>query len=159
LQLAPTASTTATLAMGDALAVTLMEARDFRPESFARFHPGGSLGRRLLRMVEDEMVSDALPFVEGAAKVMEVVSVMTKSNLGIAIVRTGDGHGLVTDGDIRRVIEVHGQDAFGKSASEFMSHNPRIGTRVEDALALLERHKITSLLVVDHAGIVGVFKK
>ena len=162
LQLAPTASTTATLAMGDALAVTLMEARDFRPESFARFHPGGSLGRRLLRMVEDEMISDALPFVDPAAKVMEVVSVMTKSNLGIAIVRTGEGHGLVTDGDIRRVIEVHGQDAFGKSASEFMSRNPvttRIGTRVEDALALLERHKITSLLVVDHAGIVGVFKK
>jgi arabinose-5-phosphate isomerase len=93
---------------------------------------------------------------------MEVVSVMTKSNLGIAIVRTGEGHGLVTDGDIRRVIEVHGQDAFSKSASEFMSSNPvttRIGTRVEDALALLERHKITSLLVVDHAGIVGVFKK
>jgi len=162
LQLAPTASTTATLAMGDALAVTLMEARDFRPESFARFHPGGSLGRRLLRMVEDEMISDALPFVDPAAKVMEVVSVMTKSNLGIAIVRTGEGHGLVTDGDIRRVIEVHGQDAFSKSASEFMSSNPvttRIGTRVEDALALLERHKITSLLVVDHAGIVGVFKK
>src|SRR5471030_35462 len=162
LQLAPTASTTATLAMGDALAVTLMEARNFRPESFARFHPGGSLGRRLLRMVEDEMISDALPFVEPAAKVMEVVSVMTKSNLGIAIVRTGEGHGLVTDGDIRRVIEVHGQDAFSKSASEFMSSNPvttRIGTRVEDALALLERHKITSLLVVDHAGIVGVFKK
>lgn len=162
LQLAPTASTTATLAMGDALAITLMEARDFRPESFARFHPGGSLGRRLLRMVEDEMISDALPFVDPAAKVMEVVSVMTKSNLGIAIVRTGEGHGLVTDGDIRRVIEVHGQDAFSKSASEFMSRNPvttRIGTRVEDALALLERHKITSLLVVDHAGIVGVFKK
>ncbi|MFK4443128.1 arabinose-5-phosphate isomerase [Caballeronia udeis] len=162
LQLAPTASTTATLAMGDALAVTLMEARDFRPESFARFHPGGSLGRRLLRMVEDEMVSDALPFVDDTAKVMEVVSVMTRSNLGIAIVRAGEGHGLVTDGDIRRVIEIHGQDAFGKSASEFMSRNPvtaRIGTRVEDALALLERHKITSLLVVDHAGIVGVFKK
>jgi arabinose-5-phosphate isomerase len=162
LQLAPTASTTATLAMGDALAVTLMEARDFRPESFARFHPGGSLGRRLLRMVEDEMVSDALPFVDDTARVMEVLSVMTKSNLGIAIVRVGEGHGLVTDGDIRRVIEVHGQDAFSKSASEFMSRNPvttRIGTRVEDALALLERHNITSLLVVDHAGIVGVFKK
>jgi arabinose-5-phosphate isomerase len=162
LQLAPTASTTATLAMGDALAVTLMEARDFRPESFARFHPGGSLGRRLLRMVEDEMISTALPFVDPAAKVMEVVAVMTKSNLGIAIVKTGEGHGLVTDGDIRRVIEVHGQDAFSKSASEFMSRNPvtaRIGTRVEDALALLERHKITSLLVVDRSGIVGVFKK
>jgi arabinose-5-phosphate isomerase len=162
LQLAPTASTTATLAMGDALAVTLMEARDFRPESFARFHPGGSLGRRLLRMVEDEMVSGALPFVDSTAKVMEIVSVMTKSKLGIAIVRGAEAHGLVTDGDIRRLIEVHGQDAFNKSASEFMSRHPvttQIGTRVEDALALLERHKITSLLVVDHGGIVGVFKK
>lgn len=162
LQLAPTASTTAALAMGDALAVTLMETRDFRPESFARFHPGGSLGRRLLRMVEDEMVSDDLPLVDGAAKVMDVLSVMTKSKLGLAIVRYQDGDGLITDGDIRRLLEEHGQEAFGKSASEFMSRNPivvQVGTRVEDALGLLERCKITSLLVADHSGIVGIFKK
>lgn len=162
LQLAPTASTTATLAMGDALAVTLMEARDFKPENFARFHPGGSLGRRLLRMVEDEMVSDNLPFINGAAKVMEVLSVMTKSKLGLAIVRNEAGDGLITDGDVRRLLEEHEETAFEKSATEFMSRDPvvvQVGTRVEDALVLLERHRITSLLVVDHSGIVGVFKK
>ncbi|MBP0596233.1 KpsF/GutQ family sugar-phosphate isomerase [Paraburkholderia sp. LEh10] len=162
LQLAPTASTTATLAMGDALAVTLMEARDFKPENFARFHPGGSLGRRLLRMVEDEMVSDNLPFIDGAAKVMEVLSVMTKSKLGLAIVRNEAGDGLITDGDVRRLLEEHQETAFEKSATEFMSRDPvvvHVGTRVEDALVLLERHRITSLLVVDHSGIVGVFKK
>ncbi|SKD05479.1 KpsF/GutQ family protein [Burkholderia sp. CF099] len=162
LQLAPTASTTAALAMGDALAVTLMEARDFKPENFARFHPGGSLGRRLLRMVEDEMVSNNLPFVDGAAKVMEVLSVMTKSKLGLAIVRNEAGDGLITDGDVRRLLEEHEATAFEKSATEFMSRDPvvvQVGTRVEDALVLLERHRITSLLVVDHSGIVGIFKK
>ncbi|BEU28325.1 KpsF/GutQ family sugar-phosphate isomerase [Paraburkholderia sp. 22B1P] len=162
LQLAPTASTTAALAMGDALAVTLMEARDFKPENFARFHPGGSLGRRLLRMVEDEMVSNNLPFVDGAAKVMEVLSVMTKSKLGLAIVRNEAGDGLITDGDVRRLLEEHEETAFEKSATEFMSRDPvvvQVGTRVEDALVLLERHRITSLLVVDHSGIVGIFKK
>ena len=151
-----------TLAMGDALAVTLMEARDFKPENFARFHPGGSLGRRLLRMVEDEMVSDNLPFIDGAAKVMEVLSVMTKSKLGLAIVRNEAGDGLITDGDVRRLLEEHEETAFEKSATEFMSRDPvvvQVGTRVEDALVLLERHRITSLLVVDHSGIVGVFKK
>ncbi|AFT90125.1 KpsF/GutQ family sugar-phosphate isomerase [Paraburkholderia phenoliruptrix] len=162
LQLAPTASTTAALAMGDALAVTLMEARDFKPENFARFHPGGSLGRRLLRMVEDEMVSDNLPFIDGAAKVMEVLSVMTKSKLGLAIVRSEAGDGLITDGDVRRLLEEHEETAFEKSATEFMSRDPvvvQVGTRVEDALVLLERHGITSLVVVDHSGIVGIFKK
>ncbi|RKT10521.1 arabinose-5-phosphate isomerase [Paraburkholderia sp. RAU2J] len=162
LQLAPTASTTAALAMGDALAVTLMEARDFKPENFARFHPGGSLGRRLLSMVEDEMVSNNLPFVDGTAKVMEVLSVMTKSKLGLAIVRNEAGDGLITDGDVRRLLEEHEETAFEKSATEFMSRDPvvvQIGTRVEDALVLLERHRITSLVVVDHTGIVGIFKK
>lgn len=162
LQLAPTASTTAALAMGDALAVTLMEARNFKPENFARFHPGGSLGRRLLRMVEDEMVSDNLPFIDGAAKVMEVLSVMTKSKLGLAIVRNEAGDGIITDGDVRRLLEEHEETAFEKSATEFMSREPvvvQVGTRVEDALVLLERHRITSLLVVDHSGIVGIFKK
>ncbi|CAG9262814.1 KpsF/GutQ family sugar-phosphate isomerase [Paraburkholderia caribensis] len=162
LQLAPTASTTAALAMGDALAVTLMEARDFKPENFARFHPGGSLGRRLLRMVEDEMVSDNLPFIDGAANVMEVLSVMTKGKLGLAIVRNEAGDGLITDGDVRRLLEEHEETAFEKSATEFMSRDPvvvQVGTRVEDALVLLERHRITSLLVVDHSGIVGIFKK
>ena len=162
LQLAPTSSTTATLAMGDALAVTLMKARDFKPENFARFHPGGSLGRRLLSKVEDEMVKTNLPLVSADAKVLDVIHAMTRGSLGLAIVRHSDGWGLITDGDIRRAIERHSEAVFGKSAAELMSSDPTIvplGTRVEDALMLMDSRRITSLLVFDNEQIVGVFKK
>ena len=162
LQLAPTSSTTATLAMGDALAVTLMKARDFKPENFARFHPGGSLGRRLLSKVEDEMVKTNLPLVSADAKVLDVIHAMTRGSLGLAIVRHSDGWGLITDGDIRRAIERHSEAVFGKSAAELMSRDPAIvplGTRVEDALMLMDSRRITSLLVFDNEQIVGVFKK
>lgn len=162
LQLAPTSSTTATLAMGDALAVTLMKARDFKPENFARFHPGGSLGRRLLSRVEDEMVSDQLPLVEADAKVLDVIHAMTRGSLGLAVVTSHKGYGLITDGDIRRAIECHGPQVFEKCAADFMTREPAhvgIGTRVEDALALMESRHITSLLVFDDERLAGVFKK
>ena len=162
LQLAPTSSTTATLAMGDALAVTLMEAKSFKPENFARFHPGGSLGRRLLSFVEDEMKSSNLPFVQEDASVLDVIREMTKASLGLAIVNTIKGVGVVTDGDIRRAVEAHGQDIFGKKAVDLMTHSPQricIGTRIEDALAIMEASKITSLLVCEGDMVVGVFKK
>ncbi|WP_343230636.1 KpsF/GutQ family sugar-phosphate isomerase [Salinicola acroporae] len=93
LQLAPTSSTTATLAMGDALAVTLMKARDFQPENFARFHPGGSLGRRLLSRVEHEMRSDNLPVVKAEAEVLDVIQAMSRGQLGMAVVQHNDSWG------------------------------------------------------------------
>ena len=105
LQLAPTSSTTATLAMGDALAVTLMKARDFKPENFARFHPGGSLGRRLLSRVEDEMVSTDLPFVTVNSSLLDVIQTMSVGRLGLAIIKDVDGYAMITDGDVRRLIE------------------------------------------------------
>lgn len=162
LQLAPTASTTATLAMGDALAVTLMKARNFRPEHFARFHPGGSLGRRLLSRVENEMIKDNLPLISPQANVLELIKCMTECNLGLAIVRTANGWGVVTDGDIRRAIDCYGASVFEKSAADFMSIDPAmvsIGTRVEDALILMDKKHITSLLINDKDKIVGIFKK
>lgn len=162
LQLAPTSSTTATLAMGDALAVTLMKARDFKPENFARFHPGGSLGRRLLSRVEDEMVKASLPLVSEDAQVLDVIHAMTRGSLGLAIVEHAEGWGLVTDGDIRRAIERYSEDVFGKRAGELMSRDPAmvpVGTRVEDALLLMDKRQITSLLVFEGEQIVGVFKK
>lgn len=162
LQLAPTSSTTATLAMGDALAVTLMEARGFKPEHFARFHPGGSLGRRLLSFVEDEMVKDDLPFVAEGAKVLELIKIMTHGSLGLAIVEAEEGWGVVTDGDIRRAIECYGEDVFSKKAIELMSAEPvtiSVGTRIEDALSVMENRQITSLLVKKNNDVVGVFKK
>ena len=104
LQLAPTASTTATLAMGDALAVTLMRARKFQPENFAKFHPGGSLGRRLLHRVEDEMQCDSLPFVSKDAGILDLIRTMTVSGLGLCVIEDKE-RGVITDGDIRRAIE------------------------------------------------------
>ena len=162
LQLAPTSSTTATLAMGDALAVTLMTARDFKPENFARFHPGGSLGRRLLSRVEHEMVSENLPLVAENAQIMEVLHVITQSSLGLAIVKNHSTWAIITDGDIRRAIERFGKDVFDQCASDLMTDNAAsvaVGTRVEDALALMDRRKISSLLVVEKESLVGVFKK
>lgn len=162
LQLAPMSSTTAALAMGDALAVALMQARGFRPEHFARFHPGGSLGRRLLRRVEHEMVTQNLPIVDEAAGVMTVLHAITSSSLGLAVVRTGAGWAVITDGDLRRAVEQHGKDFFDKRASDLMTSSPvgvAVGTRMEDALAKMERHRITALLVFDAGELVGILKK
>ena len=162
LQLAPTASTTATLAMGDALAVTLMKARDFKPENFARFHPGGSLGRRLLSRVDSEMASSNLPILNPAASMADVITTMTKSGLGLAIVMQGAVAHVITDGDLRRAIERYQAELFNKCASDLMVVNPiivKVGTRVEDALQLMDAKGINSVLVSDGKSIVGVFKK
>lgn len=165
LQLAPTASTTATLAMGDALAVTLMKARDFQPESFARFHPGGSLGRRLLSRIENEMVVEQLPLLKPSDSAAEVISRITQGGLGLAIVIAEDGPHLITDGDLRRAIEKYQQTLFDQYAADLMSGVPvmvSVGTRVEDALQLMESHSISSLLVTDphdNNQVAGVFKK
>ncbi|WP_110656167.1 KpsF/GutQ family sugar-phosphate isomerase [Salinicola halimionae] len=162
LQLAPTSSTTATLAMGDALAVTLMKARDFQPENFARFHPGGSLGRRLLSRVEHEMRSENLPVVKAEAEVLDVIQAMSRAQLGMAVVQHNGSWGVITDGDVRRGIEKYGEYVFSKKAYDFMTPEAsRISptARVEDALVLMESKKINALLVFDNEKLVGVFKK
>ena len=162
LKLAPTSSTTATLAMGDALAVTLMKARDFKPENFARFHPGGSLGRRLLSSVDDEMVVDNLPLVSPQASILDLIESIGVGGLGIAIVESANGLGIVTDGDIRRAVQKYGDNVFQVTASEVMTPDPASiasGARIEDALYLMDKQKITSLLVTDQNRVIGVFKK
>lgn len=162
LQLAPTASTTAALAMGDALAVTLMKARDFKPENFARFHPGGSLGRRLLSRVENEMVTDNLPLLSANASSTEVISTISQSGLGLAVVMIEDKPHVITDGDLRRAIEKHRDGFFDLTASNMMVSNPVsviVGTRIDDALQLMEARHVNKILVIDNTKIVGVFKK
>lgn len=162
LQLAPTSSTTATLAMGDALAVTLMEAREFKPENFARFHPGGALGRRLLNRVHHEMTSKNLPIVNEASSVMDVLRAITRSSLGLAIVKIENGWGIITDGDIRRALESYGQKVFERSAAELATRNPQSiskDARVEVAIELMEMRGISSLLVMEGEDVVGVIKK
>ncbi len=157
LNLAPTASTTAQLALGDALAVALLDARGFREEDFARSHPGGSLGRKLLTHVRDVMrAGDAVPCVAADAGFIELMREMTNKGLGATAVADSDGRvlGIFTDGDLRRLV-AKGQDLRALAAHEVMHPRPLLVR--EDALAvdaadMMERHRVTSLLVVDAAG-------
>ncbi|ODU09548.1 MAG: arabinose-5-phosphate isomerase [Rubrivivax sp. SCN 71-131] len=157
LNLAPTASTTAQMALGDALAVALLDARGFREEDFARSHPGGSLGRRLLMHVRDLMRSgEAVPRVALDAGFDALLRQMTGKGLGFAAVVDGDERpvGIFTDGDLRRLIE-RGAELRGLDAQQVMHREPR--TVRADALAVnavevMERHRVTSVLVVDGEG-------
>jgi arabinose-5-phosphate isomerase len=157
LNLAPTASTTAQMALGDALAVALLDARGFKEEDFARSHPGGSLGRKLLMHVGDLMRSGAaLPRVAPAASFNELLKEMTGKGLGFAAVADAQDRplGIFTDGDLRRLIE-RGADLRALSAAEVMHCAPRLVR--DDALAVeaagvMEQHRITSVLVVDGQG-------
>ncbi len=161
-QLAPTASTTATLVMGDALTVTLMEQRNFQPENFARFHPGGSLGKRLLSKVEDEMRAVNLPFVYPNTLFKDIVHSITQGELGLAIVKAQDRIGIITDGDLRRAMERYGKDVFDISAGDIASFSPATiehGTQIGIALEKMEALKISSLFVLQEGNVVGVLKK
>jgi arabinose-5-phosphate isomerase len=157
LNLAPTASTTAQMALGDALAVALLDARGFVEADFARSHPGGSLGRKLLMHVRDLMRSgDALPLVAPTASMSQMLREMSAKGLGFTAVADADGQvlGIFTDGDLRRLIE-RGVDLLPLTAQEVMHRSPRLVR--EDALAvdaagLMEQHRITSVIVVDEAG-------
>ncbi|MDB5879003.1 MAG: KpsF/GutQ family protein [Variovorax sp.] len=158
LNLAPTASTTAQMAMGDALAVALLDARGFGAEDFARSHPGGSLGRKLLTLVGDLMrTGDALPRVALTASFSELMREMSSKGLGSAAVVDAEGRaaGIFTDGDLRRLVET-GADLRALSAADVMHHGPR--TIRADALGveaaeMMETHRINSLLVVDADGV------
>jgi arabinose-5-phosphate isomerase len=126
LQLAPTSSTTATLVMGDALAVTLMELRGFKDTDFAQFHPGGSLGRRLLSTVEDVMKKEDLPLVTLDTSIQDLVQKISSARLGLVVVMsTKQIEGIVTDGDIRRTMETAQEKFFTLKASDLMTKNPR----------------------------------
>jgi arabinose-5-phosphate isomerase len=158
LNLAPTASTTAQMAMGDALAVALLDARGFGSEDFARSHPGGALGRKLLTHVSDVMRSgDEVPRVAPTATLSELMREMSSKGLGATAVvdATGRAIGIFTDGDLRRKVET-GADLRALTAADVMHSSPR--TLRADALAveaaeLMEDHRITSVLVVDAAGL------
>jgi arabinose-5-phosphate isomerase len=160
LQLAPTSSTTATLVMGDALAIALMKQRDFKDRDFAQFHPGGSLGRRLLTGVEDVMKSENLPVVAGNSSIKEVVQVISKARLGLVIVM--ENHiilGVITDGDIRRSMEESEELFFTLLASELMSKNPKsidVKAKLTTAQELMTQSKVNSLLVLKENSLVGV---
>jgi len=157
LNLAPTASTIAQMALGDALAVALLDARGFRAEDFARSHPGGALGRKLLTHVSDVMRSgDAVPRVPGSASFSELMREMSNKGLGATAVVDGEDQvlGIFTDGDLRRLVE-RGQDLRSFTAADVMHRGPKtigLNALAVEAADMMESHRITSVLVVDTTG-------
>ena len=162
LQLAPTSSTTATLVMGDALAVALMKQRSFKPDDFALLHPGGSLGKRLLTKVEHLMVKENLPIVSAVTPLSKVISVMSAGRLGMAIVSDNKKlKGIITDGDLRRAIEKYHEKLFGLQAKNIMTQHAKTiskNAKVVEAEDLCNKHKITSLIVMEKQRMIGVFQ-
>jgi len=161
LALAPTSSTTAALVMGDALAIALMESRKFQEEDFARFHPGGSLGRKLLTRIKDLMRTDNLPFIQMDASFTDVLLNMSEGKLGMVMVGSKDHiQGIITDGDLRRAL-LRNQDISKLSVTDMMTANPIIidgdefVSRVE---VLMMEKKITNVLVGKKRKIIGVYQ-
>lgn len=162
LGLAPTSSTTAALAMGDAIAIALMELRDFRPRDFAQFHPGGELGKRLLTTAADVMRSDDLPIIPATMPLGEALLHVSEGKLGLGISLCDDRTvaGIITDGDIRRAMERWRADAFTHTVSDIMTRNPKAvapTTKIAAVQSLMHRHKIHTVLVLDdNRRLIGV---
>ncbi len=156
LNLAPTASTTAMLALGDALAVAVSLRKGFRAEDFAELHPGGKLGKQLARVRELMHTGEDIPAVAPSTPMADVIFEMSSKKLGITTVQEdGRLRGVISDGDLRRLLEREGGAALGKTAGEAMNPHPRTIAGDElaaKALAILEERKITSLVVVDADG-------
>lgn len=165
LNLAPTSSTTASLAMGDALACALIKVRNFKVEDFAQFHPGGSLGKRLLTKVKDAMVSTNLPVVSLGQKIADTIIEISKTKQGIAVaIENNKIVGVVTDGDVRRAMHNKQDRFFDLTVEEVMSRNPKTileSAKLSDAEMLMRQYNIHSLVVVNDAmqfiGIIDAF--
>ncbi|PRD48127.1 D-arabinose 5-phosphate isomerase [Sphingobacterium haloxyli] len=157
--LAPTTSTTAQLAMGDALAVCLQTCRQFSDRDFAKYHPGGTLGRRLYLKVSDLSDNNGKPEVSPSANIRQVLITITKYRLGAtAVIDTNGIVGIITDGDIRRMLEKH-EDVTHLTANDIMTRNPKTMRREElaaDALHMMRRHNISQLLVTQEGHYAGI---
>lgn len=153
LNLAPTSSTTAVLAVGDALAVALMQVRDFRPKDFAQFHPGGELGKRLLTTAEDVMRSNELPVIPQNMHLGEAIIHVSKGKLGLGVALIDNKvTGLITDGDIRRAMERWQAHFFDKTVSDIMTRKPKSvspDTKITEIQRMMHEYKIHTVLVVD----------
>ncbi|EAK8097475.1 SIS domain-containing protein [Campylobacter jejuni] len=162
LQLAPMSSTTATLVMGDALAAALMKVRNFKPDDFALFHPGGSLGRKLLTRVKDLMVSSNLPIVHPDTEFNDLVDVMTSGKLGLCVVLKNEKLvGIITDGDLRRALKASDKPRFDFKAKEIMSINPKVvdaDAMASEAEEIMLKHKIKEIIVGKEEKVVGIIQ-
>ncbi len=157
LGLAPTTSTTATLAMGDALACALMKARDFKAQDFARFHPGGSLGKRLLTKARNVMLKENLPVVSPDTLLGDAVTQVSKGRLGLCVINDDEGKvaGIITDGDVRRAMESSQNRFFTLSVKDIMTKTPVTispDTKISVVEKIMQDRKIHAVLVVDEAG-------
>jgi arabinose-5-phosphate isomerase len=161
LNLAPTSSTTATLVMGDALAVALMEQRNFQPQDFAQFHPGGELGKRLLTTAQDVMITENLPLLTEDMHLGEAIILVSKGKLGLGVA-IDNGHviGLITDGDIRRAMEKWQAKFFDRTVGDIMTRTPKIvgpQTKIAEIQKTMNKHKIHNVLVVnDEHQLLGI---
>ena len=154
LNLAPTSSTTATLAMGDAIAVALMEKRNFKPQDFAQFHPGGELGKRLLTTAHDVMITEMMPLMTPDMHLGDAIILVSKGKLGLGVAMTDENTiaGLITDGDIRRAMEKWRKKFFDKTVADIMTERPKTvtpETKISEIQRIMSRYKIHSVLVVD----------
>ncbi len=162
LNLAPTSSTTAELAMGDALAIALMEMRNFKPSDFAQFHPGGELGKRLLTTAADVMRSEDLPVIPSTMHLGDAIISVSAGKLGLGISVNDDGTvaGLITDGDIRRAMERWQAAFFDHTVSDIMTKNPMCvyaSTKISEIQAIMNRNKVHTVLVLDSENkLIGV---
>lgn len=154
LNLAPTSSTTAQLVMGDALAIALMEMRQFKPQDFAQFHPGGELGKRLLTTAHDVMRADDLPIIPADMHLGEAIIHVSKGKLGLGVtLEDGKVAGLITDGDIRRAMEKWQAEFFDRTVSDIMTRHPKCvspATKITEIQKIMQRYKVHTVLVVDH---------
>ncbi len=153
LNLAPTSSTTATLAMGDALAVALMEERHFMPQDFAQFHPGGELGKRLLTTAQDVMLTEHLPILSSDMHLGDAIILVSKGKLGLGVaMKDNKIEGLITDGDIRRAMEKWQAEFFNRTVGDIMTRTPKTvtpRTKISEVQKVMNKHKIHNVLVVD----------
>ena len=156
LNLAPTSSTTAALVMGDALAVALMEKRNFQPQDFAQFHPGGELGKRLLTTAQDVMITEHLPILSSDMHLGEAIILVSKGKLGLGVaVKDSLIEGLITDGDIRRAMEKWQAEFFNRTVADIMTRTPKkVGpqTKISEIQRIMNKNKIHNVLVVDDAN-------
>ena len=153
LNLAPTSSTTATLVMGDALAVALMNKRHFQPQDFAQFHPGGELGKRLLTTAQDVMITEDLPILTPEMHLGEAIILVSKGKLGLGVAIANDTiAGMITDGDIRRAMEKRKAEFFDRTVSDVMTLSPKTvspQTKISEIQKIMNKYKIHNVLVTD----------
>ena len=153
LNLAPTSSTMAQLAMGDALAIALIEKHNFQPRDFAQFHPGGELGKRLLTTAQDVMRTEDMPILPPEMHLGEAIILVSKGKLGLGIAMVNDKiEGLITDGDIRRAMEKWQAEFFDRTVSDIMTRTPKTvkaDTKITEIQKIMNKYKVHSVLVVD----------